>query len=216
MTDHIVMKRRIGHMLTLAAMIAPTLGAAAPAPSSAAAATPVAAAPGEVLDVPLLPTVAENLRTCTTKTASGLGIKALKTTEGARPAKADYVLVKYIGYLAGTGKVFDQNAGTVFRLSEVIPGFSEGVGLLARGSISRLCIPAAIGYGEKGAGAIPPNSDLVFQAELIDFKTQGEVENMNAEAARQAEAQAAQAAQGAAEPAEKPAEKPADKTKPPR
>ncbi|WP_295531082.1 FKBP-type peptidyl-prolyl cis-trans isomerase [Novosphingobium sp. Chol11] len=215
MIDHSLLNRRIGYSLALAAMIAPTFGTAAPAPAVAVPAS--AAAAGEVIDVPLQPVVAADLRTCTAKTASGLGTKALRTADGARPAKDDFVLVKYIGYLASTGKVFDQNAGTAFRLSGVIAGFSEGILQMARGSISRLCIPAAIGYGEKSSGLIPANSDLVFQVELLDFKTQAEVEKINADAAREAEAQAAPAADVAPqEPAEKPAQKPAGQTKPPR
>jgi FKBP-type peptidyl-prolyl cis-trans isomerase FkpA len=217
MTDQLILKRRIGYVLTLAAMLAPTLCAAAPALAAPAATAPAAVPPGDLIDVPLLPIVAANLRTCTAKTASGLGTKALKTADGARPTKADYVLVKYIGYLASNGKVFDQNTGTAFSLGGVIPGFSEGIQLMARGSVSRLCIPAAIGYGEKSAGIIPPNADLVFQVELLDFKTQAEVEKINADAARQAEAQAAPPAEVPPEkPAEKPVEKPAGKPKPPR
>jgi FKBP-type peptidyl-prolyl cis-trans isomerase FkpA len=207
---------RIALVLPLALMAAPAVSAPPAPPSSApptAAPAAMVAAPGELIEVPMLPIVAENLRTCTGKTASGLGTKALKTSDGARPTKADFVLVRYIGYLASNGKVFDQNAGTAFPLGGVIPGFAEGIQLMARGSMSRLCIPAAIGYGEKSAGVIPPNADLVFQVELIDFKTHDEVEKMNAEAARQADAQAAPPAEA---PVEKPADKPVDKTKPPR
>lgn len=210
MTDQLLSKRRIGNLLALAVMISPTLGAAA---TKLAATAPAAPPPGELIDVPLLPIVAENLRTCAAKTASGLGTKALKSADGTRPTKDDYVLVKYVGYLASNGKVFDQNTGTAFRLNGVIPGFAEGILLMARGGISRLCIPAAIGYGEKSAGIIPANADLVFQVELIDFKTQAEVEKINADAARQAEAQATPPAEV---PAEKPAESPAGKPKPPR
>lgn len=192
-------------------MAAPALSAPPPPPAAAAAALPSA----ELIEVPLLPIVAENLRTCSAKLASGLGTKTLKAADGAKPTKDDFVLVKYIGYLATNGKVFDQNAGTAFPLRGVIPGFAEGIQLMARGGVSRLCIPAAIGYGEKSAGVIPPNSDLVFQVELIDFKTQAEVEQLNAEAARQAEAQAAAEAPAESAPPP-PAPKPATKSAPPR
>jgi FKBP-type peptidyl-prolyl cis-trans isomerase len=32
-----------------------------------------------------------------------------------------------------------------------------------------LYVPPALGYGDKGAGPIPPNSVLVFKLELIDI-----------------------------------------------
>ena len=177
----------------------------APAGATAQAAPPaITVAPADILKVPMLPTVAANFRTCAATTPSGLGTKALKTSEGAKPGKSDYVLVSYIGYLAADGTVFDQNPGTAFPLSGVIPGFSEGIQLMARGSMSRLCIPAAIGYGAKSTGPIPANADLVFQVELIDFKTQAEVEKINADSARQAA------------PADAPAPKPSGQAKPPR
>ena len=60
----------------------------------------------------------------------------------------------------------------------VIPGFSEGVQLLGRGGVVRICIPAALGYGAQASGPIPANADLVFQIELLDFKTAAEIDAM--------------------------------------
>ncbi|MBB6504534.1 hypothetical protein F4693_001507 [Sphingomonas endophytica] len=50
---------------------------------------------------------------------------------------------------------------------------------MARTGVARFCIPAALGYGARASGPIPANADLVFQVELLDFKTKAEVENMN-------------------------------------
>jgi len=33
-----------------------------------------------------------------------------------------------------------------------------------------LVIPAALGYGSKGAGPIPPNANLIFDVTLLDVK----------------------------------------------
>ncbi|MCW1382631.1 FKBP-type peptidyl-prolyl cis-trans isomerase [Novosphingobium sp. KCTC 2891] len=160
----------------------------------AGASVPAAAADADkILPVPLYPTIEAPLRACATKAASGLGYTVLKPATGAKPGKSDFVLVNYIGYLAATGAVFDQNKATPLNLDNVIPGFTEGLQMMPIGSIYRLCIPAALGYGAQASEAIPANSDLVFQIELIDSKTMAEVEKMRQEMQAQ---QAAPAAPG--------------------
>lgn len=144
--------------------------AAAVLASSPATAAP-AKGPRQILPMPLKLVVEPALRTCTMKTASGLGYKALRAAPGAKPGPNATVTVRYIGYLATTGEVFDQSEAPVsFPLSGVIAGFSEGLQLMPKGSIYRLCIPAALGYGAKATGPIPANSNLVFQIELVDSK----------------------------------------------
>lgn len=192
-----------------AALLSLVLGAApaiaAPAPVRAAASPAASAA---ILPVPLQPIIAAGQRQCTAKTASGLGTMTLKPATGAMPTKADFVLVNYIGYLAADGKVFDQANAAAFPVEGVIPGFSEGLQLMAKGSIWRFCVPAAIGYGAKGAGdTIPANADLVFQVELVDYKTAAEVEAMRA-AAQAGQPGGAEGAPGQA-PAPTPAPAPA-------
>ncbi|MBB3356599.1 MULTISPECIES: FKBP-type peptidyl-prolyl cis-trans isomerase [unclassified Novosphingobium] len=159
---------------------APVKRAAVPAARSAAAALSTA-----ILPVPLMPVVPAGQRQCSAKTASGLGTLTLKpSADAAHPAKGDYVLVNYIGYLAADGRVFDQNTAAAFPVEGVIPGFSEGLQLMAKGSTWRFCVPATLGYGAQGAGeTIPADADLVFQVELVDYKTAADVEKMRAAAA---------------------------------
>ncbi|MDF8332601.1 FKBP-type peptidyl-prolyl cis-trans isomerase [Novosphingobium cyanobacteriorum] len=158
------------------ALVSNSALAQAPAPAPAPAA-------GAVIALPLQPMVGADKRTCNAQTASGLGYTVLKDATGPKAAKGDFVLVNYIGYLAANGQVFDQNMTTPFQSDSVIPGFSEGLGMMPRGSIYRLCIPAALGYGAKGAGdGIPANADLVFQVELLDSKTEAEVAAMRSQA----------------------------------
>ncbi|MCW1987421.1 MULTISPECIES: FKBP-type peptidyl-prolyl cis-trans isomerase [unclassified Novosphingobium] len=161
---------------------APVKRAAAPAARPAAAAAALSTA---ILPVPLMPVVPAGQRQCSAKTASGLGTLTLKpSADAAHPAKGDYVLVNYIGYLAADGRVFDQNTAAAFPVEGVIPGFSEGLQLMAKGSTWRFCVPATLGYGAQGAGeTIPANADLVFQVELVDYKTAADVEKMRAAAA---------------------------------
>ena len=79
----------------------------------------------------------------------------------------------------------------------MIPGFTEGLEMMAKSGIARFCIPAAMGYGAEATGPIPANSDLVFQVELIDYKTAAEIEAM-----RKAQADGPAAARDAAPPAQ--------------
>ncbi len=154
------------------------------------AATPKPAANLEPIAVPLNPVIDAARQTCNQTRPSGLGVQKLRAGEGAMPEPTDYVAVRYIGYLRSNGAVFDQNEMGVFPLDGVVPGFAEGIAQMNKGAIYRLCIPAKLGYGEKDQGIIPPNSDLGFQVELLEFKTALEVATMRskeAEAAAPAE-----------------------------
>lgn len=164
----------------IAPVLLPVLFTAVSAPASAAAPAKPPVPSVQAIPLPLNPIVSAAQRLCTAKVASGLGTMNLKPADGAKPAKADYALVNYIGYLATTGAVFDQSMQAAFPVEGVIPGFSEGLQMMAKGSTWRFCVPAALGYGGEASGSIPANSDLVFQVELVDFKTAAEVEAMRA------------------------------------
>ena len=165
----------------LAAALAPLAILFTPAAASAqrpAAPAAVPAGAGQIIPLPLNPVIGPALRTCATKTASGLGYTTLRQAVGAKPADGDVALLDYIGYLGGNGAVFDQGQRAPLAVTDVIPGFTEGLKLMSRGAIFRVCIPAALGYGAKAAGPVPANSDLVFQIELLDFKSRAEIEAM--------------------------------------
>ena len=106
-------------------------------------------------------------------TASGLEYVVVTAGTGAKPAVTDTVKVHYTGKLLN-GTVFDSSVqrGTPaeFGLSQVIPGWTEGLQLMAKGAKYTFYIPSALAYGERGAGqSIPPNSDLTFEVELLDI-----------------------------------------------
>lgn len=95
------------------------------------------------------------------------------TTGTGREAKlGDTIKVKYKGALAATGAVFDSNSeGVEFPLEVggLIEGWTEGVPGMREGGKRKLIIPAEKGYGAQGSGSIPPNSDLVFEIELVSI-----------------------------------------------
>jgi len=138
---------------------------------------PVAADNG-IIPLPLNPIVPAAQRICAVRTPSGLGYTMLRPAIGPKPAADATVLVNYIGYLAATGAMFDQGMQSALPVGGVIPGFAEGLQLAVRSGVVRLCIPAALGYGAQGSGPIPANSDLVFQVELLDFKTAAQLDEL--------------------------------------
>lgn len=115
------------------------------------------------------------------RTESGIYYVITEEGNGENPSLQNQVTVHYTGKLLN-GKVFDSSKPGVgprpvsgdpatFPLSGVVKGWQEGIPLLEKGGSGTLYIPSHLGYGQQGAGAdIPPNSILVFDVELIDFK----------------------------------------------
>lgn len=105
-------------------------------------------------------------------TASGLQYLVLQEGAGSEhPAATDRVKVHYEGKLLD-GTVFDSSVKRgkpiSFGLNQVIKGWTEGVQLMVVGEATRFFIPAAMAYGDKGAGGdIPGGSTLIFEVELL-------------------------------------------------
>ena len=104
-------------------------------------------------------------------TKSGLQYEILTEGTGKQPKATDTVRCHYEGSLIN-GSIFDSSykrgEPAEFGLSQVIPGWTEGVQLMKEGAKYRFYIPYLLGYGENGAGSsIPPYSTLIFDVELI-------------------------------------------------
>ena len=102
---------------------------------------------------------------------SGLQYKVVEKGAGAKPSKDDTVTVEYTGTLID-GKVFDTTQKTgkpaTFKVSQVIPGWTEALQLMPAGSTWEIFVPANLAYGERSVGGpIGPNETLIFKIHLI-------------------------------------------------
>ncbi|XP_071508263.1 peptidyl-prolyl cis-trans isomerase FKBP4-like [Diadema antillarum] len=97
------------------------------------------------------------------------------TSEEDRPMKGDKVFVHYVGTLTD-GTLFDSSRSRNERFSftlgqgQVIKAWDLGVATMRRGEIAVFTCKPEYAYGKKGQGKIPPNSTLVFEVELFDWK----------------------------------------------
>jgi FKBP-type peptidyl-prolyl cis-trans isomerase FkpA len=109
----------------------------------------------------------------TITTASGLQYEEIKVGSGATAKAGNLVSVHYTGWLTDGTKFDsskDRNEPFEFNLGagQVIKGWDEGVQGMQVGGVRKLTIPAALGYGARGAGGvIPPNATLVFEVEFL-------------------------------------------------
>ena len=154
----------------------------------------------------------------------GVAVDIVAQGTGPSPTKEDVIFVRYTGKLAD-GTVFDQSQdvalpvegllpkGSPLPLGRMIPGFAEGAVKMKKGGKYTLFIPADKGYGaegqkdQQGNEVIPPNSDLTFEVELIDFMSEADFQRriqVLQQAMQMQQGQGGQAGQGAA-PAPAPA-----------
>ncbi len=98
-------------------------------------------------------------------------IEDIEEGRGQVVQTTDRVKVNYIGVTAVDIQVFDTGQDVVFGLDQVIEGWQKGMVGMKVGGKRRLYIPAAQAYGEQSPSPlIPPNSDLVFDVELISIE----------------------------------------------
>ncbi len=94
---------------------------------------------------------------------------------GPEVPKDATITAHYTGALCKDGTIFqsshDFGKPATFGLHQVIEGWGKGVPGMKVGGTRRLIIPSAMAYGSaRAASNIPPNSDLVFDIELIDLE----------------------------------------------
>ena len=126
------------------------------------------------------------------KSSTGLQYAIFEKGSGKKPAVGTTVYVHYAGFFE-SGELFDSSYEEVSKAfgkfdqsrsdaqaytpfpfeygnkTGLIPGFLEGLEKMNLGDKAILFIPASLGYGEAGAGAvIPPNANLIFELELLE------------------------------------------------
>ncbi len=142
-------------------------GSATPTPSASAAdAAPAAStipAPADVADPPK----------DGEKTKSGLVTKVLSKGTGTKhPKPDDSVLVHYTGWTKD-GKMFDSSVARgkpiTFGVTEVIPGWTEGLQLMVEKEKRRFWIPSTLAYGDTPRQPGAPSGQLTFDVELLEI-----------------------------------------------
>ncbi len=101
---------------------------------------------------------------------------------GSKPSEGSKCSVHYTGTFRTSGDKFDSSLDRgapmdfQYKVQRMVPGFEEGIGMIAKGGKAKLIIPYYAAYGAQGRpGAIPPYSDLVFDIEMINLE-EGSVE----------------------------------------
>lgn len=108
-------------------------------------------------------------------TESGLQYEVITLGTGIKPTIHDEVKVHYHGTMID-GTVFDSSVERgepiTFALTQVIPGWTEGLQLMPVGSKFIFYIPYNLGYGEQQVGPIAPYSTLIFEVELLNIEVE--------------------------------------------
>jgi len=115
--------------------------------------------------------------------AAAFPLKKIDTVPGTgKEATAGAnVVVNYTGWIYEPnspeqhGAKFDSSIGRSpfsFPLGagQVIPGWDEGVKGMKVGGKRTLIVPSSLAYGSNGVGPIPPNSNLIFDVELLEVR----------------------------------------------
>jgi FKBP-type peptidyl-prolyl cis-trans isomerase FkpA len=108
------------------------------------------------------------------KTSSGVSYWDIRVGTGPTAMHGQTVTVHYTGWFTN-GKKFDSSVDRKepfqFTLkSGVIQGWIDGVQGMKVGGKRQLKIPPELAYGPQGMpGAIPPNSTLIFDVELLSI-----------------------------------------------
>ncbi len=106
-----------------------------------------------------------------TRHSSGMYYEIINPGSGPVPNFNSILSVRYTGKLMN-GTIFDSRTTTpvTLQLGNVIAGWQVGLPLIQKGGVIKLIIPSSLAYGCQPAGAVPGNSILYFEIELVDVQ----------------------------------------------
>src|SRR5208283_2569382 len=108
----------------------------------------------------------------TKTTKNGVKYETLKEGTGDELKPGRIALFHYVGTLEN-GTVFDSSRekGNPYKVAigtgQLIKGWEEGLPGMRVGEIRKVWIPAKMAYGDSERQKIPPNSNLIFEIELL-------------------------------------------------
>jgi FKBP-type peptidyl-prolyl cis-trans isomerase FkpA len=106
----------------------------------------------------------------------GLIVEQLRDGDGLALQELDHAFFHFTGWLADDEEKFDSTLDRGLYLeyrygqTPINPGWDAGVRGMRVGAKRRLRVPAALGYGARGAGPVPPDADLIYELELLHIK----------------------------------------------
>jgi len=128
-------------------------------------------------DVAIIDKYLEKNNIVAIRDTSGLRLVLHDAGSGLLPSILSTLTVRYKGmYMNGT--VFDESdlnsAGLVQPLNSPLSGLIEGWRIaftkyIAKGGKATLYVPSSLGYGRNDSGGVPPNTNLIFEVELVKF-----------------------------------------------
>ncbi len=111
------------------------------------------------------------------ETPSGVTYFLLESGDGEELKEEMIIDMHYTGYLDKTRQpVFDSSydrgepVSFILGRKMVIPGWEEALPGLRVGDRVRMWVPYEMAYGTQGRGPIPPETDLIFDMELLDAR----------------------------------------------
>ena len=100
-------------------------------------------------------------------------IEDLVVGQGVEAKEGNVITVNYTGWLENETQ-FDSSLSPgrdplliTLGAGQVIQGWDEGIPGMKVGGKRRLTIPPHLGYGNQAVGAIPANSTLIFEVDLL-------------------------------------------------
>ncbi len=107
-----------------------------------------------------------------TVTESGLQYLEVSAGEGATPQEDDIMLMHVVVSLPDGTEILnsyqqEEPIMAIFGREQLLPGWEEGLSMMNVGGEAKLVLPPELAFGQQGYGAVPPNSQLIMEVELV-------------------------------------------------